>query len=187
LLFLLTNGIETLTNEGQMNLTTSRIATAALLVAGASSAYAGQPVATLACSGGTSLSINLSHFDLGVSDSTSGSSTGGTAELMPLTLHASLGSFGTLFQAQASGSAIPSCTLTTQDSGGNTLQFTLQSVVVSNVTAVASAATTVSQRAAYTKATLTYATVHVTNPGTGVDDGGASEGGGWDIGANKSS
>jgi hypothetical protein len=171
-----------------MNLTTSRIAAAALLL-GTSSVYAGQPVATLACSGGTSLSINLSHFDLGVSDSTSGAagSTGGTAVLMPLTLHASLGSFGTLFQAQASGSAIPSCILTTQDSGGNTLQFTLQSVVVSNVTAVASAATTVSQRAAYTKATLTYATVHVTNPGTGVDDGGASEGGGWDIGANKSS
>jgi hypothetical protein len=86
-----------------MNLTTSRIATAALLVAGASSAYAGQPVATLACSGGNSLSINLSHFDLGVSDSTSSapSSSGGTAVLLPLTVHASLGSFGTLFQAQA--------------------------------------------------------------------------------------
>jgi hypothetical protein len=110
LLFLVTNGLETLTNEGQMNLTSSRIATVALLVAGASSAYAGQPVATLACSGGTSLSVNLSHFDLGVSDSTSGGSTGGTAVLMPLTLHASLGSFGTLFQAQASGSAIPSGT-----------------------------------------------------------------------------
>ena len=168
-----------------MNLQTSRIAAAALLIAGASSAYAGQPVATLACSGGTSFSVNLSHFDLGVSDSMS--SAGATAVLMPLTLHASLGSFGALFQAQASGSAIPTCTLTTQDSGGNTLQFTLQSVIVSNVTAVASASTNVSQRAAYTKATLTYSTVHVTNPGTGVDDGGASEGGGWDVGANKGS
>jgi hypothetical protein len=165
-----------------MKVNTSTIATAALLLGGATSAFAAQPVATLACSGGTSFSINLSHFDLGISDSAN--SSGPTAVLMPLTLHASLGSFGTLFQAQASGSSMASCTLTTQDSSGNTLQFTLQSVVVSNVTAVASAATTVSQRAAYTKATLTYSAVHVTNPGTGVDDGGASEGAGWDIGAN---
>jgi len=156
------------------------MATAALLFAAASSAYAAQPVATLTCTGGTTFSVNLSHFDLGVSDSASG-----TASLTPLTLHASLGSFGTLFQAQASGATIPTCTLTTLDSNGNSLQFNLQTVVITNVTAVASAATTVSQRAAYTKATLTYTSVHVINPGTGVDDGGASEGGGWDIGANK--
>lgn len=146
-------------------------------------------VANLTCTGGQgTVSMNLSYFGIGAT-LISPASSGGAAQntLMPLTLHAALGSFENLFQAVAAGTPFTSCVLNTQGSNGGAIQFTFTSVYVSNVTAAATSASLMAPRTAYVAATLLYSAVAVTQAGSTVDDGGTSTPPGWDIGANKSS
>ncbi|HEX3913343.1 MAG TPA: hypothetical protein VHW71_07545 [Steroidobacteraceae bacterium] len=156
----------------------------ALFASAASLAHAAQPVASLACTGtSASFNINLSYFNLGLTQSAPPSTA-----IVPLTLHAALGSFETLFASSATGQLIPSCTLSTRGSNGNNIVFTLKSVTVTTVTAAAGSATAFSSRTAYVKATLNYTAVEVTEAGGGADDGGASPVTvGYDPTQNKSS
>jgi hypothetical protein len=160
------------------------LAMALMLASGASLAHAAQPVANLACTGtGSNFNINLSYFNLGLTQSAPANTV-----IVPLTLHAALGSFETLFASSASGAMIPACTLTTRASNGNNIAFTLKSVTVSTVTAVAGSPTAFSPRTAYVQATLSYSAVEVTESGGGADDGGASPVTvGWDPTQNKTS
>ena len=151
-------------------MTFNRLVMSALLASAASLAHAAQPVATLACTGGSaSFNINLSYFDLGLTQSAPS-----TTAIVPLTLHAGLGSYETLFASAAAGALIPTCTLTTRASNGDTIVFTLKSVAVTTVTAAAGSPTAFSPRTAYVKATMSYAAVAVTDSGGAADDGGAS-------------
>lgn len=156
----------------------------ALFASTASLAHATQPVASIACTGASaSFNINLSYFNLGLSQSAQSSTA-----IVPLTLHAALGSFETLFASSATGQVIPSCTLSTRASNGNNIVFTLKSVTVTTVTAAAGSATAFSPRTAYVKATLNYAAVEVTEAGGAADDGGSSPVTvGYDPTQNKSS
>jgi hypothetical protein len=145
-------------------------AMSAALASAASLAHAAQPVASLACTGGSSgFNINLSYFDLGLTQSAPSATA-----IVPLTLHAGLGSYETLFASAATGALIPTCTLTTRASNGDTIVFTLKSVSVTTVTAAAGSPTAFSPRTAYVKATVSYAAVEVTDSGGAADDGGAS-------------
>jgi hypothetical protein len=146
------------------------LAMSAVLASAASLAHAAQPVANLACTGGSAgININLSYFNLGLTQSAPS-----TTAIVPLTLHAGLGSFETLFAAAATGALLPTCTLTTHASNGDSIVFTLKSVAVTTVTAAAGSPTAFSPRTAYVKATVSYAAVEVTDSGGAADDGGAS-------------
>jgi len=158
------------------------------LLSAASLAQAAQPAATLACAGsGGSFNISLSYFSLGATNPSHGPQDPPPSRtlLLPLTVNAALGSFETLLQAGTGGTVIPSCTLTTQASNGDTVQFTLKSVAVVSVSALASAATAVAPATSYAKGTLTYTSISVLDAGGGADDGGASPGSGYNLGANQ--
>jgi hypothetical protein len=164
-------------------MTIKPLAMACLLACGASLAHAAQPVASLACTGTANFTVNLSYFNLGLTQSAPANTV-----IVPLTLHAALGSFETLFASEATGAVMPSCTLTTLASNGNNIVFTLKSVTVSTVTAAAGSPTAFSPRTAYVKATLLYGAVEVTESGSSADDGGASPVTvGWDPTQNKAS
>lgn len=150
-------------------MTVKSLSMTALLACAASLAHAAQPVASIACTGASSsFNINLSYFNLGLTQSAS------STAIVPLTMHAALGSFETLFASSATGQVIPTCTLTTRASNGNSIVFTLKSVTVASVTAAAGSASAFSARTAFVKATLNYGAVEVTEAGNAADDGGAS-------------
>ncbi|HEY2780606.1 MAG TPA: hypothetical protein VGI90_07520 [Steroidobacteraceae bacterium] len=151
-------------------------------------AHAGT-VANLTCTGSQGVvSMNLSYFSIGAALTNPASSAGPTQNtLMPLNLHAALSSFEKLFQAVAAGVPFTSCALNTQGSNGGAIQFTFNSVFVSNVTAAATAASAMAPRTAYVDATLLYSSIAVTQAGNTVDDGGTSTPPGWDIGKNNPS
>ncbi|HEY6621644.1 MAG TPA: hypothetical protein VIY68_19045 [Steroidobacteraceae bacterium] len=146
-------------------------------------------VATLSCTGNQgTVSINLSYFAVGATlTSPPANSNPVQNNVMPLALHAALGSYSTLFQAVAAGVPFSSCTLNTLGSNGGAIQFTFNTVYVSSVTAVATSANSLSARTAYVDATLLFSGVAVTQAGNTIDDGGTSTPPGWDVGANKSS
>jgi hypothetical protein len=146
-------------------------------------------VANLSCTGNQgTVSINLSYFAVGATlTSPAASSSPVQNNVMPLSLHAALGSYSTLFQAVAAGVPFSSCTLETLGSNGGAIQFTFSSVYVSSVTAVATSNNSLSARTAYVDATLLFAGVTVTQAGNTIDDGGTSTPPGWNIGANKPS
>jgi hypothetical protein len=146
-------------------------------------------VASLTCTGNQgSVTMNLSYFGIGATlTSPAASSNPVQNNVMPLDLHAALGSFGTLFQAVAAGVPFSSCVLNTQASNGGAIQFTFSSVYVESVTAVATSSSSMAPRTAYVDASLLYSSVSVSQAGTTVDDGGTSTPPNWDIGANKSS
>ena len=146
-------------------------------------------VANLSCTGNQgTVSINLSYFAVGATlTSPAANSNPVQNNVMPLSLHAALGSYSTLFRAVAAGVPFSSCTLDTLGSNGGAIQFTFSSVYVSNVTAVATASNSQSPRTAYVDATLLFSAVSVTQAGSTIDDGGTSTPPGWDIGANKPS
>jgi hypothetical protein len=159
-----------------------------LALATASWSYAAS-VANLSCTGNQgTVSINLSYFAVGATLTTPAANTGGVQNnVMPLSLHAALGSYSTLFRAVAAGVPFSSCTLDTMGSNGGAIQFTFNTVYVSSVTAVATSANSLSARTAYVDATLLFSGVAVTQAGNTIDDGGTSTPPGWDVGANKAS
>jgi hypothetical protein len=157
-----------------------------LLALGAASAGHAASVASLTCTGAQgTVSMNLSYFGIGATLTTpAANSNPAQNSLLPLELHAALGSFQTLFQAVAAGTPFSTCVLNTQASGG-AIQFTFTSVYVQNVTAAATSSSLMAPRTAYVDASLLYSTVSVTQAGNTVDDGGTSAPPSWDIGANK--
>jgi hypothetical protein len=146
-------------------------------------------VANLSCTGSQgTVSINLSYFAVGATLTTPAANTGGVQNnVMPLSLHAALSSYSTLFRAVAAGVPFSSCTLDTMGSNGGAIQFTFNTVYVSTLTAIATSANSLSARTAYVDATLLFSGVAVTQAGNTIDDGGTSTPPGWDIGANKAS
>ena len=139
--------------------------------------YAAQPAGKVVCTTNQgSLAFNVSYFNLGISQSSAGSNSGagaGKVTFQPLVVHAALSSFETLFGQTVSGGHFSSCTLTTQASNGDNVQFTLQLVVVESVNAIASSATSQSPHYAYVEAHLVYGAIQVSGP-NGADDGGSS-------------
>lgn len=146
-------------------------------------------VANLTCTGNQgSVTMNLSYFGIGATlTSPAANSNPVQNNMLPLSLHAALGSFGTLFQAVAGGVPFSSCVLNTQASNGGAIQFTFSSVYVQSVTAVATSSSAMAPRTAYVDASLLYSSVSVTQAGSTIDDGGTSTPPNWDIGANKDS
>lgn len=146
-------------------------------------------VASLSCTGSQgAVTMNLSYFSIGATlTNPAGGANAVQNSLLPLNLHAALGSFENLFQAVAVGVPFTSCVLNTQGSNGGAIQFTFKTVYVSNVTAAATAGSLMAPRTAYVDATLLYSSIAVTQAGNTVDDGGTSTPPGWDIGANKPS
>jgi hypothetical protein len=146
-------------------------------------------VANLTCTGNQGpVTMNLSYFGIGATlTSPAASSNPVQNSLMPLSLHAALGSFSTLFQAVAAGVPFSSCVLNTQASNGGAIQFTFSSVYVESVTAAATSSSAMAPKTAYVDASLLYSSVSVTQAGSTIDDGGTSTPPTWDIGANKGS
>ena len=161
-----------------------------LCLAALSAASAGHAasVASLTCTGNQgSVSMNVSYFGIGATLTTPAGAAPAQNSLLPLSFHAALSSFDTLFQAVAVGMPFSSCVLNTQGSSGSALQFTFKTVFVQNVTAVATSGSPWAPRTAYVDASLLYSSVSVTQAGNTVDDGGTSLPPSWDVGANKSS
>lgn len=144
-------------------------------------------VATLTCNGSQgAVSMNLSFFSVGATltnPSSGGSAVQNTSN--PLTVHAALVSFDTLFQAVTAGVPYSSCVLNTQGTGGGAIQFKFHSVYVSALTASATSATVLTPKTSYVDATLLFSSVAVTQAGNTVDDGGTSIPAGWDITKNQ--
>jgi hypothetical protein len=140
-------------------------------------AYAAQPAGKVVCTSNQgNLAFNVSYFNLGISESSSSSSSGagaGKVTFQPLVVHAALSSFQTLFEQTVSGGHFSNCTLTTQASNGDNVQFSLQLVVVESVNAIASSATSQSPHYAYVEAHLVYGAIQVSGS-NGADDGGSS-------------
>ena len=167
-----------------MNL--KRLSLAVSLFSAASLAHASQPAATLACvANGANISMNLSYFDVGAS--TSGDPhawAGARPPLLSLTINAALGSFQMLYQNAAAGTIMPTCTLSTLASNGDTVQFVMTSVQVKSVAAQASSVSVAAPATSFVNAVLGYGSVTVIDTGSGADDGGASPTGGYDLGQN---
>ena len=168
----------------EKTMTIKGILSSSILALLAAAAHAGQPVASITCTGNQgSLSLNLSYFSIGTNSPNTGAGAGNG--FSPLTLHSALGSFDTLFQASANGANLGTCTLTTQASNGGTVQFTLRSVTVVSVTAIAGSPTSSHPRTAYVNAALNYGNISLVTSGGSGDDGGTSPVTGWDVTTNK--
>jgi hypothetical protein len=165
------------------------ISLAAVLTFSASLAHATQPVATLLCVGnGANISLNLSYYDVGatiVPRDTHEWDGGTGSPQQSFTLNAALGSFQTLFQTEAAGTVMSTCTLSTVASNGDSVQFIMKSVRIKSVSAMSSAASVAAPATSFVNAVLGFATMSVVDTGGGTDDGGASPIGGFDLGTNK--
>jgi type VI secretion system secreted protein Hcp len=156
-----------------------RLAFCVVIVFAASAAFA-LPVGQMSCtSSAQTLTFNVSYFDLGVTQtvnigSASGGAGAGKATFQPLVVHTSFVPFRSLFAAAEAGSHFETCTLTTRNSTGEVIEFTLKIVLVQQVDAIAQSATADSARTAYTEVNFVYGSVQVTSPGSDADDGGSS-------------
>jgi hypothetical protein len=77
--------------------------------------------------------INLSYFDLGVTQTanigpTTAGAGAGKVTLQPLVVPTSFAPFQSLFNASATGATFDGCTLTTKNSTGERIEFTLKPV-----------------------------------------------------------
>jgi len=152
-----------------------------LLLASTAICHAAQPVGSMACSGAPStLSFNVSYFDLGVSNASAagsaGSGAGAGKASFSLQVHAALSTFTGLLLLASDGGHFSSCTLTTQASSGDTIQFRFRNIGVQSVNAIASSAVDHSPRYAYTDAAFDYESIEVITS-SAVDDGGAGPAG----------
>jgi hypothetical protein len=169
-------------------MTLKHLSLAISLLSAASLTHAAQPVATLACvANGANISLNLSYFAVGASNPTDDphDGRGAASPVLSLTLNAALGSFQTLFQTASAGTVMPTCTLSTVASNGDTVQFVMKSVQVKSVSALASAASVATPATSFVNAVLGFTSVTVVDTGGGTDDGGASPIGGYDVTTNK--
>jgi hypothetical protein len=164
---------------------------ASLIFCGASVAHAA--VGQLSCtSNSATITANLSFYDLGLSNTVNGESTGagaGKATFSPLEIHTSVINFQQFFQAAERGTAFSSCTLTTKI-GAETMEYKFSLVAISSLDAIArSPRNDRDKPASYLDVKLMYGAVEV-QTSTGTDDGG-SEGtspssGSWNQVGNQS-
>jgi hypothetical protein len=156
-----------------------RLAFCGAIVFAASAALAA-PVGQMSCtSSASNLTFNVSYFDLGVTQTLNiGTSTtgagAGKVTFQPLVVNTSFAPFQSLFNAAVAAKAFESCTLTTKNSTGEVIEFTLKPVAVKEVDAIAQSASADAVRTAYTQVTLEYGSVQVTSPSSDADDGGSS-------------
>ena len=159
---------------------TSILCFATILVCGSSSAHAAIAQLTCSSTNGSSLSTNVSYYNLGVANSTSiagqGSGAGaGKVVFNPLVVHISLANFQKLLPAVVAGSTFSACTLISH-TGGTTLQYDLRLVTISSIDAIAEAPRTdQDQPSAYAKVSFQYGDLQV-HTSNGVDDGGTHGG-----------
>jgi hypothetical protein len=145
-----------------------------ILVCG-SSAHAA--IAQLVCtSSSTTISVNLSYVDLGVSVmiSAPGSGAGaGKVQFIPLDVHTASVNFPVFFQNAAQGTIFTSCTGSTNAAGGSFV-YNIRQVQIASVEAIARSARSADERPAnYTDVKLTYAALEVIS-NSGTDNGGAN-------------
>ena len=163
---------------------------ASTLLFAASLAHATQPVATLTCVGnGANLTLNLSYYDVGAvvrsRDTHEWDGSAGGLPLQSLTFNAALSSFQALFQTETAGTVMSTCTLATVASNGDSVQFIMKSVQIKSVSAMSSAASVAEPATSFVNAILGFGSMSVVDTGGGVDDGGASPIGGYDVTTNK--
>jgi hypothetical protein len=155
-------------------ISTSFLCFATIIVCGSTSAHA--TIAQLTCSStsGSSISTNVSYYDLGVASATNiGSQGAGAGKVVfnPLVVHISLANFQKLLPVVTAGGTFSSCTLMS-NTGGNNIQHDLRLVTVSSIDAIAeNPRTDQDEPSAYTKVAFQYGDlqVHVSNS---LDDGG---------------
>lgn len=147
-----------------------------ILVCG-SSAHAA--IAQLVCtSSSTTISVNLSYVDLGVSViiSTPGSGSGsgaGKVQFIPLEVHTASVNFPVFFQNAAQGTIFTSCTVSTNAAGGSFV-YNIRQVQIASVEEIARSARSVDEKPAnYADVKLTYAALEVVS-NSGTDNGGAN-------------
>ena len=156
-----------------------RLAFCGAIVFAASAALAA-PVGQMSCtSSASNLTFNVSYFDLGVTQTLNiGTSTtgagAGKAVFQPLVVNTSFAPFQSLFKAASAGTFFESCTLTTKNSTGEVIEFTLKPVAVTKVDAIAQSASADAAHTAYTQVTFEYGSALVTSPASEADDGGVS-------------
>jgi hypothetical protein len=118
------------------------------------------------------------NFDLGITQATIGSSSSGAGAgkvtFQPLVVNTSFAPFQSLFNAAVAARPFESCTLTTKNSTGEVIEFTLKPVAVKEVDAIAQSASADAARTAYRQVTFEYGGVQVTSPSSDTDDGGSS-------------
>ncbi len=156
-----------------------------LLLGGASIAHAAPPVAQFSCASGgnfipgesqvnfnaPALKFNLSHFDIGVVNSSSDSGTGapaGKVTLQPFSFHAALARFSDLYSAVVAGGTFSECSLDTTSPSGDVVQYVLKSVMFKSVDAIANSNT----QSAFSAVTASYAGIAIRILQTGTDNGG---------------
>jgi type VI protein secretion system component Hcp len=157
-----------------------RITLSSLLLSAAAVSHAAS-VGKVVCNGddaagGSGTTFNVSFFDIGVADTSNvgGSATGsgaGKATLSTLVLHAALSTFPLLVVAASSGQHFSTCTLTTETSSGETIEFSFKNASVDSANAIASSGGGQLPRYAFTKVEMEFTTVEVRTSQT-VDDGG---------------
>jgi hypothetical protein len=162
-----------------MNACVRRFALSMSLLSVASAAVAA-PVGQMSCTSSTqTLTFNISYFDIGVmrTQNSGGSGSGagaGKVTFQPLVVHTSLAPFQSLFSVASAGTVFENCTLTTKNSTGEQIEFTMKIVQVTEVNAIAQSATREAAATAYTEVDMEYGSVQVTSPASEADDGGAS-------------
>jgi hypothetical protein len=141
------------------------IALCSLLLGSATVSHAAQPAGAMVCVGSAgTLTLPVSFFDVGVSSGTGSASSGagaGKVTFQPFVVHVPLSNFASLYQVVVTGTPFSTCTLTTQDSGGANIEFSLNLVSVQNVNVVASSAAGDSPRYAYVKAEMQFGGISV--------------------------
>ncbi len=156
-----------------------RLAFCVAILCAVTAAYAA-PVAQMSCtSSASTLTFNVSYFDLGVMQtlnigSSSSGAGAGKVTFEPLVVNTSFVPFQSLFKAASAGTVFEGCTLTTKNSTGEVIEFTLKPVAVKQVDAIAQSASADAARTAYTQVTFEYGSVLVTSPSSDADDGGSS-------------
>jgi hypothetical protein len=160
---------------------------ASLFLCGASAAHAA--VGQLTCTSNTStVTANLSFYDLGLSNTlnigSQGSGAGaGKVTFNPLEIHTAVINFSQFLQAASSGATFSSCTLTTKTSG-ETVEYIFKLVAIASLDAIARSPRTEGDRpTSYLDVKLNYGAVEV-KTANGTDNGGSE--GGWNIVKNKS-
>jgi hypothetical protein len=158
-----------------MKLVRSTFVGLAFILACGSSAHAA--IAQLVCtSSSTTISVNLSYVDLGVSvmGSSPGSGSGASkVQFIPLEVHTASVNFPLFFQNAAQGTIFTSCTVSTNAAGGSFV-YNIRQVQIASVEAIARSARNVDERPAnYTDVKLTYTALEVVS-NSGTDNGGAN-------------
>jgi hypothetical protein len=152
---------------------------AALAAANAGSAFA-SPLGTMTCTPAstsvtTSLSFNVSYYDVSSAAVVASQSTGagaGKVVFNPLTIDTALSNFQEFFAAAQAGETFSECVLNVRAANGTIVTYDFRTLSLSTVQAIAgSSAADGSRSSAYTEVLFQYGGLQVTTS-RAVDDGG---------------